>query len=90
MTSKLSITFLAKAGDEGAPTSGDMRIEPHMSRIMNPTSLMAIQIILSSHKDSLAIERLGVTNCSSTFLLMRQVNEPPVGACNTFFSVNKF
>ena len=90
MNSKLSITFLANAGDVGAPTSGVMRIEPHSSRIINETSLMAIRMIRSRHKDGLAIETLGVTNCSRTFLWMRQVHKPPVVACNTVFSVKKF
>ena len=90
MNSKLSITFLANAGDVGAPTPGVMRIEPHSSRIINETSPMAILMIRSRHKDSLAIERLGVANCSRTFLWMRHVHKPHVGACNAVFSVKKF
>ena len=89
MNSKLSITFLANAGDIGAPTPRVMRIEPHSSRIINETSLMAIRMIRLRHKDSLAIERLGVTNCIRTFLCSRQVHKPTVGACSTFVSVNE-
>ena len=90
MNSKLSITFPANAGVVGAPTSGVMHIEPHSSRIKNETSLMAFRIIRCRQIVSLAIKRLGVTNCNRTFLCSRQVHKPPVGACNTVFSVNKF
>ena len=90
MNSKLSITCLANAGDVGAPTPGVMRIEPYSSRIINETSPMAILMIRSRHKDGLVIERLGVINCSRTFLWMSQVHQPIVGACNTVYSVYKF
>ena len=90
MNSKLSITFLANAGDVGAPTPGVMRIIPHSSRIINETSLMAIRMIRSRHKDSLAIERLGVTNCTRTFLCSRQVPKPTVRARQAVVSVSEF
>ena len=89
MNSKLSITFPANAGVVGAPTSGVMHIEPHSSRIKNETSLMAFRIIRCRQIVSLAIKRLGVTNCNRTFLCSRQVHKPTVGACVTSFSVNE-
>ena len=39
---------------------------------------------------SIAIERLGVTYGTRTFLGSRQVRKSSVGACNTFVSVNEY
>ena len=89
MHSKLSITFPANVV-VFAMTSGGMGIEKHGSRIINETSLKFSRKRPRTHIVSLAIERLGVIDCTSTFFFSRQVHKPTVGACNTFVSVNEF
>ena len=93
MHSTLCITFPANAGDWGRPFSGGMPIEIHGSFISYETSLRVIipmNLTNIAPIASVAIEKLGVTNCTRTFSCSRQVHIPTVRACNTFVSVNKF
>ena len=90
MQSKLRITSPANAGVFGSPSSGGMRIEIHVSRIVYETTLMVVTIKPRTHILSPAIEGLGVINCLRTFFCSGQVYQPTVGACNTVASVNEF
>ena len=93
MHSNVSITFLANAGYyvfSDVVKSGWMRIEIDFSRIKYETSLLLVNPRHRIHIASIAIERLGVINCTRTFFFSRQVHQPTVGACNPVASVNEF
>ena len=90
MHSKLRITCPANTGDWGITSPRGMRIEIHFSRAPYVTSLRSARRRLLTYIASIAIESLGVTNYTKTFLCSRQVPKPNVVAYHAFVSVNEF